>query len=299
MKFVFFNVPTSGHVNPSLPLAAELVRRGHGIVYYLTEGYRDKVEATGAEFRAYSGMGEDYFDEVSRRFNPVLLATQLVETTEALLPGLVDSLREEGADAVIYDAMCPWGRLAAGVAGLPAIASMSLLDLPLSLLLKSGGLLTAAGLMARSIPGLGRYRRAAKRVSKLTQRPVAGFPEIINWAGELTINYSSERFLKGGAPDSSFVFIGPPVQERPDDVPLLMVPQQLEQALVAARVSEMGAGLVVRPQKVTVDGLRGLAGRLLDEPGFRVGAAEIGAALRAAGGVERGVEAIEGFMNGR
>lgn len=47
-KALFFNVPAHGHINPSLPLVAELVRRGHEITYVITEDYRAKVEATGA-----------------------------------------------------------------------------------------------------------------------------------------------------------------------------------------------------------------------------------------------------------
>lgn len=39
-KILVFNVPTRGHINPTLPVVAELVRRGNEVVYYLTEGQR-------------------------------------------------------------------------------------------------------------------------------------------------------------------------------------------------------------------------------------------------------------------
>ena len=39
-KALFFNVPGHGHVAPSLPLVAELTRRGHGITYHVSEGFR-------------------------------------------------------------------------------------------------------------------------------------------------------------------------------------------------------------------------------------------------------------------
>ena len=79
-RFLFFNIPTTGHIDPTLPVAAELVRRGHAVDYFLTEAYRQRIEATGAAFHAYQGIGPDYFDELIQRFNPVRLATQLVET---------------------------------------------------------------------------------------------------------------------------------------------------------------------------------------------------------------------------
>ena len=94
MKIVAFNVPATGHVDPSLPLVAELVRRGHQVSYFLTEKYRPQVEATGATYLETPGIPEDYFDEVSEQFNPLWLATLLLETGYDLLPGLSQQLAE-------------------------------------------------------------------------------------------------------------------------------------------------------------------------------------------------------------
>ncbi len=58
-KYIFLNVPAHGHVNPTLAVAQELVRRGEQVIYYLTEEFRAAVEATGATFRPYqSAMGK-------------------------------------------------------------------------------------------------------------------------------------------------------------------------------------------------------------------------------------------------
>lgn len=37
MKLLFFMLPYHGHINPTLSVAEELVRRGEQIVYYTTE----------------------------------------------------------------------------------------------------------------------------------------------------------------------------------------------------------------------------------------------------------------------
>jgi UDP:flavonoid glycosyltransferase YjiC (YdhE family) len=61
-KAIFYNTPLHGHINPSLPLAAELVSRGEQVIYYSTSEFRTKIEATGAEYRAYEHwpyQGED------------------------------------------------------------------------------------------------------------------------------------------------------------------------------------------------------------------------------------------------
>ena len=149
MKVVVFNVPTSGHVDPSIPLTAELVSRGHTVDYYLTEGYRRRVEEIGATYRQTPGVGDDYFDEVSQRFNSLRLATQLLTTTYEILPRLSNQLDEQKPDVILFDSMCPWGYLVARLAGLPAVSSMSLLEGSPSYLLKTGELFTALRLIPR------------------------------------------------------------------------------------------------------------------------------------------------------
>lgn len=38
------NIPFSGHVNPTLPLAKEFVRRGHKVSYILTKEWKKEIE---------------------------------------------------------------------------------------------------------------------------------------------------------------------------------------------------------------------------------------------------------------
>jgi hypothetical protein len=47
-NFLISTMPASGHVNPALPLAAELVRRGHQVWWHTGTGYADQVAAAGA-----------------------------------------------------------------------------------------------------------------------------------------------------------------------------------------------------------------------------------------------------------
>lgn len=53
LNILFISLPVHGHVNPSLGLVRELVRRGHRVSYILTESYRDKVEAAGGVLLPY------------------------------------------------------------------------------------------------------------------------------------------------------------------------------------------------------------------------------------------------------
>lgn len=53
MKILMINVPYAGHTNPTLPLARELVHRGHQVYYINAEEFRSKIEETGACFIPY------------------------------------------------------------------------------------------------------------------------------------------------------------------------------------------------------------------------------------------------------
>ena len=53
MKILMINVPYSGHVNPTIPLTKELVKRGHQVSYINAEEFRNKIEMTGATFLPY------------------------------------------------------------------------------------------------------------------------------------------------------------------------------------------------------------------------------------------------------
>lgn len=46
------NFPGEGHINPTLAIVSELIRRGETVVSYCIEDFRKKIEATGAEFES-------------------------------------------------------------------------------------------------------------------------------------------------------------------------------------------------------------------------------------------------------
>jgi MGT family glycosyltransferase len=81
-------------------------------------------------------------------------------------------------------------------------------------------------------------------------------------------------------------------------VPMLVVPQGADQPLVAARVVELGAGLSIRTEDVSVETVRALARRLLDEPRFRAVADTLRVAQRQAGGYRRAADELERYLRG-
>ncbi len=78
-------------------------------------------------------------------------------------------------------------------------------------------------------------------------------------------------------------------------VPLIVVPQTAEQALIGRRVAELGAGLVVPMRKLTCHPLRQAALTVLGDERYRHASAKIGQSLREAGGYLRAADEIFAF----
>ena len=49
-RIAFFCIPAHGHTNPMLPVAAKLVNRGNTVRFYSFNEFKNKIDATGAEF---------------------------------------------------------------------------------------------------------------------------------------------------------------------------------------------------------------------------------------------------------
>lgn len=82
-------------------------------------------------------------------------------------------------------------------------------------------------------------------------------------------------------------------------VPVVVVPQMSEQAMVGQRVEELGAGMCLANDQTTPEHLRASVSRLLGDGRFRRQAAVLGQSLRTAGGAARAADVIQAFTRGR
>jgi len=79
-------------------------------------------------------------------------------------------------------------------------------------------------------------------------------------------------------------------------VPLVVVPQMSEQAIIGRRVEELGAGVYLGKEGVTAKTLRDAVQTVLGDARFRQRAGVIRESFESAGGVGRGAEAILSFI---
>ena len=385
----FLNIAMHGRVNPTLPIVAELVRRGHTVSYHTSPAFGPEVERAGATVRFYAG-GEQALPDPP---TPVALLAGLAQTAVQVLPGVLAELRAVQPDLVVHDSACLWGAIAARELGVPAASSFTTFAFNRYAPSPTGpsrSLLRAAAANPLHVKRYVRARWALRRCFDAGGVPLV---DLGNIRQALNLVYTSTTFQPGADGfDDSFRFVGPSIGARPPDpsfpvdrlrarvaylslgtvftadpqllrtiatalapladtvvvatgqtdpsalgplpahvvvrrsvpqpevldqaslfvthggmngvneamyagVPMLLVPQGADQPLVAGRVVELGAGLTIRNEDITEDAVRTLAGRLLDEPGFREAALVLQAAERGAGGFSRAADELERYLN--
>jgi MGT family glycosyltransferase len=195
-KALFFNVPAHGHLNPSLPLVAELARRGHDVTYYCSEGYRARIEATGARFQAYRSIRDDYFEAQGLNGSvPQEAAKALLATAHEVLPELLEAASQAQPEYILYDCMCPWGYFLAQCLKLPAVSSSSLMPL-------SPRTLFDWKILRIFLPTIAKGFRAGNEANRLSAAlgeqygvRALNMTELLNAPGDLMISYSSAEFV--------------------------------------------------------------------------------------------------------
>ncbi|MGA4730318.1 macrolide family glycosyltransferase [Micromonospora taraxaci] len=383
----FLNIAMHGHINPTLPVVGELVRRGHSVTYHTTPAYAEEIEATGARVLLYSG------DDVplSGPPTPVTVMEQLARTAVRVLPGVLTDLRGTRPDLIVHDSLCPWGPLAARELGVPPASSFTTFAFNRHVPSPTRGswkLLSAAVALPRPTMGYLRSRWELRRRYDTGALPLI---DLANIRQPLNLVYTSRAFHpEADSFDESYQFVGPSIGARPADssfpddrlrgpviyasmgtvfdapqllrtladalaplggtviistghtepavlgplpdnvlayrsvpqlevlaramlfithggvnsvnealyagTPMLVVPQGADQLLVASRIVELGAGLSIRTEDVTVEVVRALARRLLDESRFQAAASTLQVAQRQAGGYARAADVLEHFM---
>lgn len=216
--YAFFNIPAYGHVNPTLAIVQELVRRGHKVSYYLTEDFRDVVQATGAIFQPYESKIKE-MRAVSPAANgtgkPLQVGpTFIFEDKQFVPPQIIDRVRAEQPDVIVYDFMCTWARPvldeidAAAVITKPTYASNEHFNLMARM---------REGL--QNMPGASEMRQRMIALmtaqDKPSEHPMNNLVSVFSHAEELNIIFIPKEFQPEGETfDERFLFVGPSIAPR-------------------------------------------------------------------------------------
>ncbi|MFJ3800382.1 macrolide family glycosyltransferase [Streptomyces sp. NPDC090088] len=111
------NLPMQGHVNPTLGVVEELVRRGHRVTYAITEDFTPAVKAAGAEPVVYpvESDGSDAPERLSEGF------ARAVHASLGSLPALTRAYEDDRPDLVLYDVYGFAGLLLGARWGVPTV----------------------------------------------------------------------------------------------------------------------------------------------------------------------------------
>ncbi|MDO3703635.1 glycosyltransferase [Micromonospora sp. C28SCA-DRY-2] len=210
----FLNIAMHGHINPTLPVVAELVRRGHSVTYHAPSGYAEQIAATGA--RVFRYRGDDV--PLSGPPTPVTVMEQLARTAVRVLPAVLDDLRGTRPDLIVHDSLCPWGPVAARELDVPAASSFTTFAFNRQVPSPTRGswaLLAAAATLPRQAGGYLRSRWELRRRYDTRGVPLV---DLANIRQPLNLVYTSRAFHPGADSfDQSYRFVGPSVGARPAD----------------------------------------------------------------------------------
>ena len=210
----FFSLPAHGHVNPTLPLVRELTARGHRVLYYDVEAFREKIEAAGAQLVPIDAYMPPTPQDLDRRVGKDFAS--LIEMAADLTLSLEDRVAPDVAEhhpaCVVGDSVCIWGKLLARRFGLPFVCSTTTLAFNKH----------TAGLMKQHPREILRMLLGMPRISrKLRQLREHGHdaPDVVALVGndsETPTIVSTSRLFQPMAETfgSRYAFVGPMVMQR-------------------------------------------------------------------------------------
>ncbi|GGE69807.1 macrolide family glycosyltransferase [Priestia taiwanensis] len=210
-KVLFMNGPAEGHMNPTLGLVEELIRRGEEVVYFTTEEFQDKIEKTGATFRSYENYMKILPPPTMPDFTLMHLLQILLRSSEIIVPTVLEKTKGEKFDYIIHDSMFGSGRMLAQLLKIPSVSSVTSFAFQ--------GLDNFPPEVIGPKEFLDETKALASEISQKFQLETPSLDEIFFSYGDLNIVYTSRLFqpFSEGFGDE-FVFVGPSITDRQEDI---------------------------------------------------------------------------------
>ena len=255
-RFLFVVPPFTGHINPTIPVAAELARRGHAVAWTGLPGTVEPLLPAGSTFLpATSGEVATYVAEASERPQDLrgaaafkfLQEEVLLPLAGAMVDGVDAAVDTYGADVLVVDQQALGGAVVARRRSMPwatsATTSAELVD-PLA----------ALPLVASAMHDA----RVALQVAHGIAREVAAEGDL-RVSPHLVLAYTSD-LLTGPLPDIPQArFVGPSTLGRPehDDFPWDDLDPDPARAKVLVSLGTLNAEAGARFWSVATDACRG------------------------------------------
>ena len=209
-RILFINGNLHGHINPTLPIVKELVRRGDEVCYFSTKEFKSKIEATGAAFLDY---GEE-LEHFVHTFHPhgnhpfYTLIEYMLGFDRTVVPIVLSKTKHLQFDLLVHDIMFGGGTFLTKQLKLPAIASCS------SFLLEKPPL-PPHMLEPGFHPQLDLVRKDLEEVAKEWDIDSLTIEDIFCKKEPYNLVYTSKLFHpQGNSYGDSYCFVGPSIDDR-------------------------------------------------------------------------------------
>jgi len=119
----FLSVPAYGHLNPVLPIAKQLVARGHEVTIYNEASFEPLIRPTGARFVAYPPVIhlEDFSASLADG-DLIAWLHMIGRATAPLVTSTERHLRATPPDVLVFDGVALWGEMLATKLRLPSVS---------------------------------------------------------------------------------------------------------------------------------------------------------------------------------
>lgn len=224
-KIALFNIPFSGHINPTLQLASQLVERGHHLDYWATAAMAKKIQPTGARLRTYP----DSVHFPTGAENLFALTSQLATAAEQLYPWLLAELEQHPLDIILTDSSTVWGQYLGLELDIPVVTLFPNFVVTQQVLTNSPKtILKTLHDAARYLPDTIRAVTTSYHVSTNLHPYQVGSPmDVLSSTSTTNIVFTSKDFQPYGVSfDDSFHFVGPQIASRANKVTQKRVDQQ-------------------------------------------------------------------------
>jgi MGT family glycosyltransferase len=122
---LFVNIPAVSHIYPTLPVVAELIRRGHRVSYATVAERASLLAAAGARVLPYESSRPNDSDPAYRIYPPgEHMARGLhdfLTEAELTLPQLEEAIADDPPDLLLFDRLAFAGSILARKLGIPAV----------------------------------------------------------------------------------------------------------------------------------------------------------------------------------
>lgn len=215
-RISMINIGAHGHVNPTLPVIGELVRRGAEVTYFATEEFRAAVEAQGGKFEAYqsSFASEGPPAGVPARELMAMMPAKLTRECLEALPQIETRLKALKPDVVLYDKFCLAARLLCGEHGwkaatfLPTYASNEHFSLM--------KLVPPSEHPPADHPAYAEFRQHAALIKERFGVAFNSLAELFSHPEPLNLCFVAKAFhYAGDTFDNTYQFVGPCIAPRP------------------------------------------------------------------------------------